>query len=128
MEHLKAMAQKLEGRICSTGGICSLAKGWARCHGPRACFQTSVLGWDIYSNFDFHKGVHLGSCGLAKALLVVCVSKMRNFCDFALEIAKNCGEICPKVPNFGTVGLKVSIYAVAKDFIFTKLVLPLKLS
>ena len=54
-------------------------------------------------------GADLGSCGLAKALFVVCVSKMRNFCDFALEIAQKCGEICPKVPNFGTVGLKVSI-------------------
>ena len=29
--------------------------------------------------------------------------------DFALEMAKRCGEICPQVPNFGTVGLKVSI-------------------
>ena len=60
--------------------------------------------------------------------MVVCVSKMINFCDFALEMAKKCGEICSQVPNFGTVGLKISIYAVAKDFIFTKLVWPPKLS
>ena len=43
-------------------------------------------------------------------------------------MAKKCGEICPQVPNFGTVGLKISIYAVAKDLIFTKLVWPPKLS
>ena len=100
VEHLQAMAQKLEGRNFVPQGEFVL---WLK------CFQTSVLGWDVYSNFDFHRGAHLGSCGLAKALLVVCVSKMRNFCDFALEIAKKCGEICQKVPNFGTVGLKVSI-------------------
>ena len=80
MKHLQAMAQKLEERnFVPQGEVCSLAKGWARCHGPRACFQTSVLGWDVNSNFDFHKGAHLGSCGLAKALLVVCVSKLEIF-------------------------------------------------
>ena len=44
---------------------------------------------------------------------------MANFCDFTLEVSKKCGAIGPKMPNFGTVGLKISIYAVAKEFIFT---------
>ena len=53
---------------------------------------------------------------------------MLNFCDFGLEMAKKCGESCPKLPNFGTVSLTISICAVAKDFIFIKLVWPPKLS
>ena len=116
MEHLQAKAQKLEGR--------NFAPRWefilwqevgSGAMVQEHVFQTSVLGWDVYSNFDFHKGAHLGSCGLAKAnFLVVCVSKMLNFCDFALEMAKKCGENCPKLPNFGTVGLTISIYAVAR--------------
>ena len=54
---------------CSTGGVYSLAKSWARCHGPRACFSNfhPWMGRLYYSNFDFHKGAHLGSCGLTKA-------------------------------------------------------------
>ena len=60
--------------------------------------------------------------------MIVFVSKMPTLCDFTLEMAKKCGEIGPKVPNFGTVGLKISIYAVDKEFIFTKLVWPPKLS
>ena len=66
MEHLKANAQKLEGRNFVPHGEFIL---WQKV-GPGAMvqehvFQASVLGWDVWSNFNFHKGAHLGSCGLA---------------------------------------------------------------
>ena len=77
MEGLQAKAQKLEGRNFVPQGEFILwqevgSGAMVQVH----VFQTSVLGWDVYSNFDFHKGAHLGSCGQAKAnCLVVCVSK-----------------------------------------------------
>ena len=69
MEHLQGKAQKLEGRNCFVplGEFILWQKVGSGAMVQVLVFQTSVLGWVVHSDFDFHKGAHLGSCCLAKA-------------------------------------------------------------